>query len=274
MNREDFLTNYFKTISSSKHKGLSPKEEYDLYSRIKKGDKKAADQLAIANLRFVVSVAKRYQNQGIPFEDLVSIGNMGLLKAVKKFDASKNFKFISYAVWWIRQSILQAISSQSRITDIPLNQTAKIWRVRKAVEKLSQKYHKRPSVEEVSEETHYSYYEVEEVLRMDLSSISLDTPLRDGSTTTLSERMESLDNSEDAALSSSRWKAISVALSHLPDREKKILLMYFGFQSQASTLEEIGVHMNMTRERVRQIKEKALNTLRNTRVREILRSLI
>lgn len=273
---EELLNPYFNKISSSRFKALTAEQEFALYQRIQKGDKKAEHELATANLRFVVSVAKNYQNQGIAFEDLVSIGNMGLLQAVKKFDARKNFKFISYAVWWIRQAILQAISQQSRITSVPLNQTTRIRKVRETVELLTQKNHHRPSSEEIASEMNLSVREVEETLRMDFAPISMDQPIRDNSTGTLSEIIKGEDDFENAILSTSSWKLINEALDHLPKREKEVILRYFGFDGYPpSTLEEIGVYMGMTRERVRQLKERALETLKtNKKVLKSLRSLL
>jgi RNA polymerase primary sigma factor len=270
---DNALSKYLNEIAVFKGKGLSIKEEYDLYNRIRKGDHKAEHALAIANLKFVVSVAKNYQNQGVPIEDLISIGNIGLLKAAKRFDARKNFKFISYAVWWIRQSILQALSEQSRVTCIPLNQTTKIATVRRAVEKLTQKYHRRPLLTEIAEEAKIPVRAVEEVLNLDGRSLSLDQSLPD-SKQTVGDFLKSDDNVEQEVMSRTNSQEWVKALNFLPYREKEIIMLYFGFNDHAQTLGEIGRRLGITRERVRQIKDSTIESLKkNSKMRDLLQSL-
>ena len=267
------LGKYFLSIQSPKFKALTSQEELELYKRIRAGDKTAEHTLAKANLLFVVSVARNYQNQGISLEDLVGIGNLGLLRAVKKFDARKNFRFISYAVWWVRQAILQAISEQSRTTSVPLNQTTRIRHVRIAVDKLTQKLRRRPTIAEIAEDTKLRVSEVEEAVKMDYAPLSMDKPVRAESNVPLVELMGDGSSPGDTASQAYGFeKVISKAFKILSEREKIVLTMYFGLNGHVSTLEEIGQRLRLTRERVRQIKDRAVKSLQGNRLlRDLLR---
>jgi len=247
---------------------LTPDEEIDLAIKIKKGDESALEKLVKANLRFVVSVAKQYQNQGLPLVDLINEGNLGLIKAGKRFDETRGFKFISYAVWWIRQSIMQAIAEQSRIVRLPLNRVGALTKVGKTASRLEQDYERNASPEEIAKELDMDVEEVAAAMQMAGRHISMDAPFSqsdDGKNSLL----DVLENKEqpkpDNALNDESLKNdIERALSTLTDREAEVVKLYFGLNSEhPATLEEIGERLNLTRERVRQIKEKALQRLRH-----------
>lgn len=256
---------------------ISDYEEVELAEKIKKGDSEAATKLANANLRFVVSVAKQYQNQGLTLPDLINEGNLGLIKAVNRFDPTYGFKFITYAVWWIRQSILQAIAEQSRIIRLPLNKIGNIKKVQKAFIKLEQKHGRPPTNDEVASELNILVNEVNQVLKINTSHISLDAPVREGEDSTLYNFVSSDDEKypdEDLMLDSLRLE-INRALSTLEDREAKVIKAYFGLSGKHSmTLEEIGEEYSLTRERVRQIKEKATRKLKHTSRSKILQTYL
>lgn len=260
---DDNITRYFRDLNSLPDGGKSSEEEAALAARIEKGDDKAVKELVTANLRFVVSVARNYENQGIALGDLINIGNMGLIAAAKRFDRKKNFKFISYAVWWIRQGILQALAKQSRITKLPPNRSALIHRVRKASIRLEQELHRRPNAYEIAEALDLSPQEVRDSFTDDCTKLSIDSesPQSGRRFSEVFPDAGSPRPDEEAADNMNR-RAVERVLSSLPEREQKILLMYYGFyDSHEFTLEEIGQEMGMTRERVRQIKEKACKVL-------------
>lgn len=263
-NREQgALDKYLADIA--KEEMVTPDEEVLLAQRIRNGDQEAADRLVRANLRFEVSVAKQYQNQGLGLSDLINEGNVGLIKAAKRFDETKGFKFISYAVWWIRQSILQAIAEQSRLVRLPLNQTGWLSRVKKVSSALEQKYQRKPTISEIAEELDIPEYKVEAILKMNSKELSMDATLSDDEDVTLLETIvpddevatdEELTNESDGA-------AIQRSMMILSEKERQIVNLYFGIGTNHSyTLEEIGYMFDLTRERVRQIKEKAIKKLK------------
>jgi len=261
---EGTLGLYLKEIA--RHRTLRPEEEADIARRIKKGDKKAVETLVKANLRFVVSVARNYQNQGMPLADLINEGNLGLIRAAYRFDEKKNFKFISYAVWWIRQAILQSLANHSRIVKMPLNRVATIHKVGKARAKLEQKYRRLPNADEVAEELGIEEQEVTDMLQIGNTHTSLDAPLSDGKKGNLLDMLSDEADEESPDLhmiNISLSEEITRILSTLNARERDVLRLYFGIgHDTAYTLEEIGVRTNITRERVRQIKDGALQKLR------------
>jgi RNA polymerase primary sigma factor len=245
---------------------LNPNEEIELAKRIKKGDQLALEKLTKANLRFVVSVAKQYQNQGLSLGDLINEGNLGLIKAAKRFDETRGFKFISYAVWWIRQSILQALAEQSRIVRLPLNRVGALNKIGKAFSALEQEFEREPSASELAEELDMSLFEVADTLKISGRHLSMDAPFAQGEDNRLldvihDDRQPSPDNT---LMKESLKQEVRRALSTLSDREAEIIRLYFGLDLEHSlTLEEIGERFSLTRERVRQIKEKALRRLRD-----------
>jgi RNA polymerase primary sigma factor len=245
---------------------LVPEEEIDLARRIKKGDQLALEKLTKANLRFVVSVAKQYQNQGLSLGDLINEGNLGLIKAAKRFDETRGFKFISYAVWWIRQSILQALAEQSRIVRLPLNRVGALNKIGKAFSALEQEFEREPSASELAEELDMSLFEVADTLKISGRHLSMDAPFAQGEDNRLldvihDDRQPSPDNT---LMKESLKQEVRRALSTLSEREAEIIRLYFGLDLEHSlTLEEIGERFSLTRERVRQIKEKALRRLRD-----------
>ena len=245
---------------------LSPDDEIQLAIRIKKGDHQALEKLTKANLRFVVSVAKQYQNQGLSLGDLINEGNLGLIKAAKRFDETRGFKFISYAVWWIRQSILQALAEQSRIVRLPLNRVGALNKIGKAYSNLEQEYEREPSANELAAELKMDESEITDTLRISGRHISVDAPFAQGEENSL---LDVIENDEmpapDKTLISESLKAeIERALSSLSEREAEVIKLYYGLNKEHSlTLEEIGDKFNLTRERVRQIKEKAIRRLRH-----------
>jgi RNA polymerase primary sigma factor len=260
---EGTLNLYLKEIA--KHNGLSAKREAELAVRIRKGDRKALHTLIQANLRFVVSVARNYQNQGLPLSDLINEGNIGLIRAAYRFDEKKNFKFISYAVWWIRQAILQSLANQSRIVKMPLNRVATIHRVGKARAKLEQKYRRLPNNREVAEELGIDENEVAQSMKIGNNHTSLDAPLAQGKEGCLLDIMEDEEQEsiEEIVSQISLNQQIDRLLEILTEREQIVVRMYFGIGEETTyTLEEIGARANITRERVRQIKDSALEKLR------------
>ncbi len=245
---------------------LTPKDEVTLAQQIKKGSQIALEKLTKANLRFVVSVAKQYQNQGLSLGDLINEGNLGLIKAAKRFDETKGFKFISYAVWWIRQAILQALAEQSRIVRLPLNRVGALHKIGKTSSGLEQEFGREPSANEIADELEMSPYEVMDTLKISSRHLSLDAPFNDGEDNRLLDVLEDkFQPSPDMLLlKDSLKREIEKALSTLTDREAEVISLYFGINRDHSlTLEEIGLKFKLTRERVRQIKEKAIKRLRH-----------
>jgi RNA polymerase primary sigma factor len=246
---------------------LTPDEEVTLAQRIKEGDQFALEKLTKANLRFVVSVAKQYQNQGLSLGDLINEGNLGLIKAAKRFDETRGFKFNSYAVWWIRQSILQALAEQSRIVRLPLNRVGSLNKISKSFSELEQKFEREPSPEEIAEVLELTTSEVVDTLKISGRHVSVDAPFVQGEENRLLDVLENEDEeSPDTGLmNDSLRKEVQRALSTLTKREADVITLYFGLNGEHSlTLEEIGEKFNLTRERVRQIKEKAIRRLRHT----------
>jgi RNA polymerase primary sigma factor len=246
---------------------LTPDEEVTLAQRIRDGDQQALEKLTKANLRFVVSVAKQYQNQGLSLGDLINEGNLGLIKAAKRFDETRGFKFISYAVWWIRQSILQALAEQSRIVRLPLNRVGSLNKISKSFSELEQKFEREPSPEEIAEVLELTTSEVVDTLKISGRHVSVDAPFVQGEENRLLDVLENEDEeSPDSALiNDSLRKEVQRALSTLTKREADVITLYFGLNGESAlTLEEIGEKFNLTRERVRQIKEKAIRRLRHT----------
>ncbi|TAH27356.1 MAG: RNA polymerase sigma factor RpoD/SigA [Cytophagales bacterium] len=246
---------------------LTPDEEVTLAKRIKEGDQLALEKLTKANLRFVVSVAKQYQNQGLSLGDLINEGNLGLIKAAQRFDETRGFKFISYAVWWIRQSILQALAEQSRIVRLPLNRVGSLNKISKTFSELEQKFEREPSPDELAEVLEVSTSEVVDTLKISGRHVSMDAPFVQGEENSLLDVLENdgEDTPDSSLMNDSLRKEVQRALSTLTQREADVITLYFGLNGEHSmTLEEIGEKFNLTRERVRQIKEKAIRRLRHT----------
>jgi RNA polymerase primary sigma factor len=256
---------------------LNPEEEIELARRIKKADQEALEKLTKANLRFVVSVAKQYQNQGLSLGDLINEGNLGLIKAAKRFDETRGFKFISYAVWWIRQSILQALAEQSRVVRLPLNRVGALNKIGKAFSNLEQEFEREPSASEIAEELEMTPYEVSDTLKISGKHLSLDAPFNQGDDNRLLDVIEDDQQQppDDVLLNESLRIEVQRALTTLSDREAEVIKLYFGLEREHPlTLEEIGERFNLTRERVRQIKEKAIRRLRHTSRSRMLRSYL
>lgn len=256
---------------------LPAEKEIELAIRIKKDDKEALDALVKANLRFVVSVAKEYQNQGLPMEDLINEGNLGLIKAASRFDETRGFKFISYAVWWIRQSILQALAEQSRIVRLPLNRVGAINKIGKVLDNLGQEFERDPSLEELAEHMDMSSFELAETLKTSARHLSLDAPFQQGDGNSLMDILQNdqLPSPDTKLMDESLRIEIEKVLHTLSSREAKIIKLYFGLdQDRPLTLEEIGEIFNLTRERVRQIKEKALRKLQHKSRRKPLQKYL
>lgn len=243
---------------------ISVNEEVELAQKIRKGDIEARDKLTCANLRFVVSVAKQYQNQGLSLPDLITEGNLGLLRAAEKFDETRGFKFISYAVWWIRQSILQALAEQSRIVRLPLNQVGSLNKISKELSKFEQENERRPSPEELAERLDIPVDKIADTLKVSGRHISVDAPFVEGEENSLLDVLPNDDSpmADSKLTQESLSKEVDRALHQLQDREREILKMFFGIGCQEMTLEEIGAKFDLTRERVRQIKEKAIRRLK------------
>ena len=243
---------------------LTADEEVELAQQIKKGDRKALERLTKANLRFVVSVAKQYQNKGLSLPDLINEGNLGLIKAAERYDETRGFKFISYAVWWIRQSILQAIAEQSRIVRLPLNQVGSVNRIARELNKFEQENERKPSVEEMADRIDLPEEKIAEAMKINTHHVSMDAPFADGEDNSLLDFLPNTDSpSTDNVLDQESLRTeIGRVLDVLNDREQKVIKAFFGIGVQEMTLEEIGDKYNLTRERVRQIKEKAIRRLR------------
>jgi len=258
------LSKYLQEIS--KYEPLSPDREVELAIRVKQGNRRALKELTEANLRFVVSVAKDYQGQGLPLTDLINEGNLGLIKAAERFDETRGFKFISYAVWWIRQSVLQALAEHSRIVRLPLNRVGTISKINKASEKLEQEFERSPRADELAHQLEMKINEINDAQRIARRHHSLDTPFSDDEKNSLLDVIADV-NTEDPDLElhmNSLEKEVKDALDTLKDREKDVIKMYFGIDREyALTLNEIGEEFGLTRERVRQIKEKAIRRLRH-----------
>jgi RNA polymerase primary sigma factor len=257
---------------------ITAEEEVRLAQKIKKGDSLALERLTKANLRFVVSVAKQYQNQGLTLGDLINEGNLGLIKAAQRFDETRGFKFISYAVWWIRQSILQALAEQSRIVRLPLNKIGSINKINKTFSRLEQEYEREPSTEEIATAMEVSEADVKDAMRTSGRHVSMDAPLQQGEDSTLIDVLGDDDQPHpDASLiTESLRREVERALSTLTTREADVVRLYFGLAQgeQAMTLEEIGERFDLTRERVRQIKEKAIRRLKHTSRSKILKTYL
>ena len=255
---------------------ISVEEEVDLAQRIRRGDQEALEKLTRANLRFVVSVAKQYQNQGLTLPDLINEGNIGLIKAAEKFDETRGFKFISYAVWWIRQSILQALAEQSRIVRLPLNQVGSLNKLNKAFSKFEQEFERIPTPQELANVLELPKDKISNTLRISGKHISVDAPFSDDEDNSLLDVLvnEDIPKADNVLIKESLIKEIERALSTLTEREKDIIKSFFGINCTELTLEEIGDKFGLTRERVRQIKEKAIKRLRNSSRSKLLRSYL
>lgn len=262
-NRESpSLDKYLQDIGREELIGVD--EEVELAQRIKQGDQAALEKLVKANLRFVVSVAKQYQNQGLSLPDLINEGNLGLIKAAEKFDETRGFKFISYAVWWVRQSILQALAEQSRIVRLPLNQVGSLNKINKEYTKFEQENERKPSAEELADRLDLPADKVQDTLRVSGRHVSVDAPFTDGEENSLLDVLVNNDspNADKALMHESLAREVDRALSTLTERESDIIKLFFGIGCQEMTLEEIGDKFGLTRERVRQIKEKSIRRLR------------
>ena len=255
---------------------ISIEEEVELAQRIRNGDRRALDKLTRANLRFVVSVAKQYQNQGLSLPDLINEGNFGLIKAAEKFDETRGFKFISYAVWWIRQSILQAIAEQSRIIRLPLNQVSSVNKINKVLNKFEQENERRPSIDEIAQDTDIPEEKIIEAFKVNTHHISVDAPFHDDDESSLLDVIpnDAIPSTDKSLVEESLRAEIGRVLDILEDREKKVIEAYFGINQREMTLEEIGSKYGLTRERVRQIKEKAIRRLRQQTNSKILKAYL
>lgn len=274
-NRESAsLDKYLQEIG--REEMISTEEEVELAQRIRKGDRKALEKLTRANLRFVVSVAKQYQNQGLSLPDLINEGNLGLIKAAEKFDETRGFKFISYAVWWIRQSILQAIADQSRIVRLPLNQVGSVNKINRELSRFEQEYERRPNAEELSERTDLPLEKIDEALSVNTHHVSVDAPFAEGEDNSLLDIMVNDDSpmADRQLVVESLRSEIKHALKLLNERERNVVEAFFGIGQPEMTLEEIGSRYGLTRERVRQIKEKAIRRLRNSTKNKMLKTYL
>lgn len=255
---------------------ISVEEEVELAGKIRNGDRAALEKLTRANLRFVVSVAKQYQNQGLSLPDLINEGNLGLIKAAEKFDETRGFKFISYAVWWIRQSILQALAEQSRIVRLPLNQVGSLNKISKAFSRFEQENERKPSAEELADELDIPVDKIADTLKMSGRHVSVDAPFVEGEDNSLLDVMPNDDspNADRGLINESLSKEIDRALATLSPREAEIIRKFFGIGVPEKTLEEIGEEFHLTRERVRQIKEKAIRRLRANQRSKVLKTYL
>lgn len=255
---------------------LTTDQEVELAQRIRIGDKRALERLTKANLRFVVSVAKQYQNQGLSLPDLINEGNVGLIKAAEKFDETRGFKFISYAVWWIRQSILQAIAEQSRLVRLPLNQVGSVNKITRELNKFEQEHERKPSVDEIAERVDLPEDKIADAMKANSRHVSMDAPIADGEDSSMIDFLAGDSSNTDRELAIESLKAeVSRILKLLTDKEQKVLRAFFGIDgSPEMTLDEIGEKYNLTRERVRQIKEKALRRLRHNTKNKLLKSYL
>lgn len=272
--RNDTLDKYLQEISREPLVNID--EEVELAQRIRQGDRAALERLVKANLRFVVSVAKQYQNQGLSLPDIINEGNLGLIKAAEKFDETRGFKFISYAVWWIRQSILQALAEQSRIVRLPLNQVGSLNKINKIFSKFEQENERRPSPEELAEELDMPADKIADTLRVSGRHVSVDAPFAEGEENSLLDVLVNTDspNADRSLISESLATEVERVLATLTERERDILRYFFGIGVQELTLEEIGERFGLTRERVRQIKEKAIRRLRSGEHTALLKSFL
>jgi RNA polymerase primary sigma factor len=253
---------------------ISPEEEVVLAQKIRAGDEQALERLVRANLRFVVSVAKQYQNQGISLPDLINEGNVGLIKAAQRFDETKGFKFISYAVWWIRQSILQAVAEQSRMVRLPLNQVGSLSKIKKTSSRLEQLYHRQPTIKEIAEELDLPEHKVIAALRMNTKEVSMDAPVGEDDDMSLIDTIipDGASSADDSIIRKLDSAEIHRSMSILTDKEREIINLYFGIDASHSyTLEEIAYRLDLTRERVRQIKDKALKKLKQNPSKSLLK---
>ena len=274
-NRESAaLEKYLQEIG--KEEMISAEEEVELAQRIRHGDQKALERLTKANLRFVVSVAKQYQNQGITLPDLINEGNLGLLKAAERFDETRGFKFISYAVWWIRQSILQAISEQSRIVRLPLNQVGSVNKIAHEINRFEQEFERKPSLDEIAEKTDLPEEKIDEAMNINGHHISVDAPFVEGEDNSLLDVManENSPMADSSLVEESLRAEIQNALNILNERERNVIEASYGINRPELTLEEIGAKFGLTRERVRQIKEKAIRKLRSCSKNKILKTFL
>ena len=274
-NRESAsLDKYLQEIG--KEELITVEEEVELAQRIKKGDQEALEKLTKANLRFVVSFAKQYQNQGLSLPDLINEGNLGLIKAAEKFDETRGFKFISYAVWWIRQSILQALAEQSRIVRLPLNQVGSLNKINKAFARFEQEHERTPSPEALATELELPKEKVTDTLRVAGRHVSVDAPFADGEDNSLLDVLVNPDspNADRGLINESLSTEVDRALETLTERERDIIKYFFGIGTSEMTLEEIGEKFDLTRERVRQIKEKAIRRLRHSSRSKLLKSYL
>ena len=260
------LERYLSDISKAPL--ITADEEVELARRIKAGDREALEKLTTANLRFVVSIAKKYQNQGIGLPDLITEGNIGLLRAAERFDETRGFKFISYAVWWIRQSILTAIADQARVVRLPLNQVGTISKIKKELARLEQQYQRFPTVDEIAEAVDLPPYKVAELLRMNGFTQSLDAPVSTDDDTKMVDTFipENASGTDDPLMKESLATDVDVMLADLPEKEQEVIRLFFGLNNtHEHTLDEISVQCQISRERVRQIKERAIKRLRTER---------
>lgn len=274
-NREgDSLEKYLQEIG--REELLTVEEEVELAQRIRKGDRKALERLTKANLRFVVSVAKQYQNQGLSLPDLINEGNVGLIKAAERFDETRGFKFISYAVWWIRQSIMHALAEQSRIVRLPMNQVGSMNKINRMQNKFEQENERHPSIEEISEKMNLPEDKIDDALSVNGKYISVDAPFVDGEDNSLLDVLTNEDTPmvDKPLLIESLKKEINRVLQYLNIRERNVIEAFFGINRQEMTLEEIGAKYGLTRERVRQIKEKAIRKLRTIDSNNMLKSYL
>lgn len=256
---------------------INSSEEVELARRIREGDQKAMEKLILANLRFVVSVSKQYQNQGLTLPDLINEGNIGLIKAAERFDETKGFKFISYAVWWIRQAILQAIAEQSRLVRLPLNKIGLMNKLNRAISRMEQNLGRMPSEDEIAEAVNIDMEDIQRYLNNNGRHVSMDAPLSPGDESNLYDVIQNADASspEDDLLNDSLNLEIERALQHIGEREAEIIRLFFGLHGlPPHSLDEIGEKFNLTRERVRQIKEKSIHKLKNTARNRLLRNYL
>ncbi len=256
---------------------ITAEEEVELARRIRSGDDKALEKLVKANLRFVVSVAKQYQNQGLSLPDLINEGNLGLIKAAQRFDETRGFKFISYAVWWIRQSILQALAEQSRLVRLPLNQVGSLNKIKKATSRLEQEFERPPSVEEIAQKLDIPEHKLDKALRITTRYVSMDAPIAEDEDTKFLDVFMSDDTprTDNNLMRESLNKEIQRSLSTLTEKERDVINLYYGIgMNHGLTLDEIGAKFNLTRERVRQIKEKAIRRLKHTSRSKLLKAYL
>jgi RNA polymerase primary sigma factor len=256
---------------------ITAEEEVELARQIKSGDDKALEKLVKANLRFVVSVAKQYQNQGLSLPDLINEGNLGLIKAAQRFDETRGFKFISYAVWWIRQSILQALAEQSRLVRLPLNQVGSLNKIKKATSRLEQEFERPPSIEEIAKKLDIPEHKLDKALRITTRYVSMDAPIAEDEDTKFLDVFVSEDTprTDNNLMRESLNKEIQRSLSTLTEKERDVINLYYGIgMNHGLTLDEIGAKFNLTRERVRQIKEKAIRRLKHTSRSKLLKAYL